>query len=280
MRLPLLLALMMLLLAGVTRAEENEEGFTPSESFQTWITEQVREQLPDKYEKSKNWGHTKRVFDGWDFEQDGLKLETRRKWKEVNDGTWTRYRVTPLNPAHHFEVRVDRIEPVGGSKVRLQLAAISKLRLLGRMSQWERGLQLISVSAEADARVQVKATVDVSLKLDPTKLPPDVYLKPEVIKADVKLLDFQLRRVGKFDGPLVRSLSDDAHAMLSEEIAARRAKMVASLNKKLAKDQDKFKFSLSELMKSEWGKFAPADLASTSPAADTSPADAAKAGSK
>jgi hypothetical protein len=148
------------------------------------------------------------------------------------------------------------------------------------MSQWERGLQLISVSAEADARVQVKATVDVSLKLDPTKLPPDVYLKPEVIKADVKLLDFQLRRVGKFDGPLVRSLSDDAHAMLSEEIAARRAKMVASLNKKLAKDQDKFKFSLSELMKSEWGKFAPADLASTSPAADTSPADAAKAGSK
>ena len=70
-------------------AEETDPGFTPSESFQTWVTDLVREQLPEHYEKSKNWGHTKKVFAGWKFEQDGLRIETRRRWKDVNDGTWT-----------------------------------------------------------------------------------------------------------------------------------------------------------------------------------------------
>src|SRR5687768_14596157 len=88
--------ILVMLLALPAAAEDPEQGFTPSQSFQTWVTDLVREQLPEHYEKSKNWSHTKRVFAGWKLEQDGLRLETRRRWKEVNDGTWTRYRVTPL----------------------------------------------------------------------------------------------------------------------------------------------------------------------------------------
>jgi hypothetical protein len=247
-------------------AQDDSAGFTPSEGFQTWVTEIVRDQLPEKYEKSKNWGQQKRVFGGWDVEADGFKIETRRKWTDVNDGTWTRYRVTPINPQKYLAVRVEKIEPIEGNKVRLDLSAVTKVRVFGRLSQWERGLQLASLSAEADALVKASGTVEVALKLDPTKLPPDVTLVPTVTQANVKLVDFEFRRLGKFDGPLVHSLSDDAQEILEAELRERRPKLVESLNKNLAKKQDKLKFSLSELLKSEWGKFAPADLAPAKPA--------------
>jgi hypothetical protein len=245
---------------NVSSAEDSEQGFTPSESFQAWVTDLVRDQLPEHYEKSKNWGHTKRVFGGWDLEREGIKVETRRKWIDVNDGTWTRYRITPLNPDKHLEVRVEKIEPLEGNKVRLELSASAKLRVFGRLSQWERGVQLVSLSAEADTVVRVQGTVEVALKLDPTKLPPDVYLEPKVTTADVTIEKFDLRRVGQLDGPLIRSLSDETRDVLETELKERRKKLVESLNKKLAKKQDKLKFSFSDLVKSEWGKFVPTGL--------------------
>lgn len=261
-------AVLALVCTTPTIAEEKDQGFTPSESFQTWVTELVREQLPEKYEKSKNWGHTKKVFAGWDFEQDGLRIETRRRWKDANDGTWTRYRVTPIEPDKHFAVRVEKIEPVAGNKVRVQLAAVSKVHLLGRLSQWESGVQLVSLSAEADAQILLQGTVEIALRLDASKLPPDVLLVPTVTAADAQIATFELQRVGKFDGPLVKSLSDETRDMLAAEIAERRPKLVSSLNKQIGKKQDKLKFSLSDLLKSEWGKYAPAEL--TGGAADGS----------
>lgn len=243
-----------------THAEEPETGFTPSDEFQAWVTDLVREQLPAEYEKSKNWGHTKRVVVGLDIEPDGLKIETRRRYKEVNDGTWTRYKVTPIEPEKHFAVRVEHIEQLTGNKVRVQLSAVSKVKLFGRMSQWERGVQLVSLSAEADAKVRVQGTVEIALQLDPTKFPPDVSLVPTVTAADAQIAEFKLQRVGKLDGPLVKSLSDETRDVLAAEIAERRPKLVESMNKQLAKKQDKLKFSLSDLLKSEWGKYAPAEL--------------------
>lgn len=253
-------ALLSLAITTSAAADEPDPGFTPSESFQTWVTDLVREQLPEQYEKSKNWGHTKKVFAGWKFEQDGLRLETRRRWKDANDGTWTRYRVTPIDPDKHFAVRVEKIEPIAGNKVRVQLAAVSKVHLLGRLAQWESGVQLVSLSAEADAEILLQGTVEIALQLDATKLPPDVALVPTVTAADAQIKSFELQRVGKFDGPLVKSLSDETRDVLAAEIAERRPKLVSSLNKQIAKQQDKLKFSLSDLLKSEWGKYAPAEL--------------------
>src|SRR5438270_3930275 len=69
-------------------ADDASQPFTPSAEFQEWITRLVREQLPDQYEKKKNWGHTAKSFDGVSVRMENGRLKTHRKFKEANDGAW------------------------------------------------------------------------------------------------------------------------------------------------------------------------------------------------
>jgi hypothetical protein len=221
------------------------EPFTPSPEFQALITRLAREQLPDKYEKTKNWGKTTRVFDGWKLERDGLRLETRRRFKQANDGAWQKYTIELLDPEHSFDLRVTNLRQQE-SQVICDVAVIAAARVHGRHTQWENGVQLLSIGAVADARLQLRAQLAMSTKLDPTKFPPDISLEPRVTQADLDILDFKLQRISHFGGPVVKSLSSSVREVLEDKIAESRPQLVARLNKSLAKQDAKLRFSASD----------------------------------
>lgn len=248
--------------ADTAPGSADEAAFTPSDEGQAWITLIVREALPAEYEKSKNWGHTKKVLAGWKLEQDGLRIETRRRFKQANDGTWQKYSVRLVDPDESFQIRVENITQLPDGKIRFELLADARLAVFGRQSQWESGVQLYSFSVEADARVRMQAHVEVSLKLDPTRLPPDVYVQPVVTAADLQIPDFRLRKVSHLHGPLVRSLSHSVREVLEDKLADDRTKIVAALNKQIAKNEAKLKFSAQELLQSKWGSLASKSLES------------------
>ncbi len=221
------------------------EPFTPSAEFQELITKLAREHLPDKYEKTKNWGKTTRVFDGWKLERDGLKVETRRRFKDANDGAWQKYSIRLLDLDHKFDVRVANLRQRGSQMV-CDVTVIATVRVSGRHTQWENGVQLISIGAEADARLRLRVELAVGMKLDPTKFPPDIFLEPRVTQADVDMLDFKLRRISHFGGPVVKSLSSSVREVLEDKIEADRPKLVQRLNKSLAKQDAKLRFSAAD----------------------------------
>jgi hypothetical protein len=225
------------------------EPFTPSPEFQELITRLAREHLPDKYEKSKNWGETTRVFDGWKLERDGLRIETRRRFKEAKDGAWQKYSILLLEPEKQFEIRVANLRQRDNQMV-CDVTVVAAARVSGRHTQWENGVQLVSISAEAETRLRLRAEVAVAMKLDPAKFPPDIYLEPRVTQADLDILEFKLRRISHFDGPLVKSLSSSVREVLEDKIEADRKKLVASLNKSLAKQQSKIRFSAADWLSS------------------------------
>jgi hypothetical protein len=236
------------LLAPRLAAEESGalvESFTPPEEFQELVTAIVREQLPDKYEKSKNWGQTKRVWAGVKLERDGLRLETHRRYREVNDGPWQKYRIDLIQPEKHFHIELANIRQAE-NKVFCDVAVDAKLHAFGRHSQWERGVQLFSLSADATARVRLKAAVEVTTRIDATKIPPDLLLAPRVTSADLAILDFRLERVSDLSGPLVKSLSSTVREVLEDKLAEKREKLVEKMNKSLAKRQEKFRVSVAD----------------------------------
>ena len=65
--------------------------------------------------------------------------------------------------------------------------------------------------------------------------------------------DFRIRRIGHTEGPLVRSLSHAAREALEDKLKEDNAKLVASLNKQIAKQEKKLKLSLADVMSSKFG---------------------------
>jgi hypothetical protein len=238
--------------AAVAAGSDSPDAFTPSAEFQEWITAIVREQLPHEYEKKKNWGHQVKTFDGLSVRVEDGKLQTHRKFKQANDGSWQQYRVKLKDPEERFDVKLANIRQLPSGKVGLDISVIASLEVFGRQSLWEHGVQLFSISAEADARVRLWAQAEVATRMDLTRFPPDIQLDPEITAARFEIPDFRVRRIGQAAGPLVRSLSHTAREALEEKLAEDNAKLVAKLNRAIAKQEKKLKLSLADVMQSKW----------------------------
>lgn len=229
------------------------EPFTPPAEFQELVTAIAREHLPDQYEKRKNWGQTRRVWAGVKVERDGLRLETRRRYREVNDGAWQVYRIELIRPERHLHVELSDIRQAE-NKILGRITVEAKLHAFGRHAQWERGVQLFSLSADATARVRLAAEVEIGTRVDASKLPPDLLFSPRVTAADLEILEFRLERVSDFSGPLVKSLSSTVREVLEDKLAEKREKLVDKMNQSLAKREEKFRLSASQLLENPLGK--------------------------
>jgi hypothetical protein len=238
--------------AALAAGGDEPEAFTPSPEFQEWITALAREQLPDNYEKRKNWGHTARTFDGVAIWIEEGRLETRRKYKQANDGQWQHYRVTLKDPDEKFDVKISNIRKLADNVIGLDVTVLASLQVFGRESLWEHGVQLYSVSAEADARVRLWASVEITTKVDLTRFPPDVALDPQVTAAKFEIPDFRIRRLGGLKGPVVRSLSHSTREAVEAKLAEDNPKLVAKLNRAIDKQEKKLKISLADLAASKW----------------------------
>jgi hypothetical protein len=235
------------------------------EAASEWITSVVRQFLPAEYEDTRDWGGTKRMFDGLKVHRDGIQIKTKRRWKEANHGTWKMYRVQPLDPAEEFQLRVQNIRRLDNGAVAFDLAAEAPLAVMGRLSQWQWDVQLYSFSAEGAARVRLTAQCELAMRLDPRKLPPDLVLHPKVNSADVALVDFRIDRISKADGPVVEEIGRGMRRVLQEKLDEDRDELAEKLNRQIAKKQDKLRLSLHDALSSKWSRWIDAETIPQTP---------------
>lgn len=217
--------------------------------LRNWIVSQ----LPAEYENKKKWDRKERVAVGLKIELDGPQLETRRRYKEVNHGTWTKYKITPIDPAKEFQFSLENVRTIGEGRIAFDLIVIAKANLFGRVAKWERGVQLYNLCAEADVHFKLIAQGECDIYLDPRRLPPDVRIEPKVNNADIQFLGFKLQRVSAAKGPLVKMLSATVREMAEDAIEDNRPKLVEKMNKQIEKQKDKLVLSAAKAFESSWG---------------------------
>jgi hypothetical protein len=98
------------------------------------------------------------------------------------------------------------------------------------------------------------------MRLDPTRLPPDVLFDPVVTQSDLQLRQFRLLRLSDVGGPLARELGEELDDVLRDELARRRGQLTAAINRQIDKHRDQLRLSLQDLLKSPWGGLAAKNL--------------------
>lgn len=217
------------------------------------ITELVRQHLPHTFEDKRNWEKTAERWDGVDMHWEGLKLKTKRRKKRVNHGTWTMYNAQLVNPNQELNVVVENIRETDDGRVAFDLFFTTPLAVKGRYAQWVKGVQMIALSAEATARIQLKVECVMAVGVDITTLPPDVLFDPAAADADLQLVEFDLYRISKVGGEVADQLGRGIKHFLDKEIEEKRPKLVESINHELEKNKPKMRLSINRAIASKWG---------------------------
>jgi hypothetical protein len=238
----------------ITRSLPTEEiriGEAP-ESVQRLLTSLVIEAIPHEYEDTSKWGMKKEVFGGIKLRREGWRIETQRRRRKVNHGTWRRYHIRLVDPDKNLTVRVLNVADLGDGRLGCHVVVRARLDATARIAEWNRGIQLISLSTRGEADVRLRMTCAIGLTIDPSRLPPDVILSPEVTAADVSLRALRIRHISKARGPLAREAGDALRAILAGKIDEKEPKLVERINRQIAKHKNELRFSTSDQIHDKW----------------------------
>lgn len=209
----------------------------------------VRSSVPEHYENEKDWGHQKRVYAGVRLWRDGWKLETKRRWKMLDHGRWTRYRIDLVDPDTNVKIELHDLHwrPDGRAEFKLTLAG--KMHCHMRRSLWNLGIQLWSYHVDADAEIEIAIAGSIGIETDFANIPPDVVLAPVIDSASIDVRRFEVTQISEIRGDLAEGIGDALEGLLKDEIIKRQqTKLVEKMNRQIQRKRDSLKFSLSDWM--------------------------------
>ncbi len=216
------------------------------QELSSWVRWLVLRNLPPSFEDNRKWGKEKDVFNGVQIRREGWKLETKRKTKTVKQGTWSRYYIEFIDPAERLQVNIKKIEYPTKGPIRVETQVVTPLKLFGRVSEWRRDVQLISLSTNAEATIELNVVCEIQVIVNPLKIPPDVEFRPVVTDATVLLREFEVQRISQLHGPLAELLGKGIREVLDDRLEDYRDKLVVKMNAEIAKQKGKLKLSLQD----------------------------------
>lgn len=202
------------------------------------LAELVEEVLPREYEKAKNWGHTKRITTG--VRNDGIKLYRRKQ--EVSHGTWKKYRLKLVDPEENLQVRVENVHTLDGGGTGLTLTVDAKVTGWSQQRSYNRGVHLLTLTAEADADVTIAIDCEVRGKM----VKEGFAIDPKVTDARLDLREFKLTRFGEATGKVAEELGKGIEHFALEELDGEN--LTAKLNRAIDKKRDRLVLSPSKLL--------------------------------
>lgn len=248
----------------LTGESELSESIDASEKINRIVTRMALDAIPHTYTRDKDWGGQERRWDGIEWRRDKGRLETKRKWKMVNHGTWKKYSATLIDPEQNFSIEIKNFHQAANQDLAFDLHFASRLRFDARQAKWVKGVQLYSVSAEGHGKVRLVVSCELAINLDITKFPPHLIFRPTVKSAELIVDEFRIDRVSKLGGEFAQQVSRAARKHFDEEIAKKEHELVEKINKQLEKHQDDFRLSVSDSVKQKWAaevkELLPADV--------------------
>ncbi len=235
-----------------TIAQYTDNGSSATEPLNQLITHIVLDNLPHSYNDDRRWGKTVQRFGGVQLRRDGWKVETKRKWATVNHGLWQKSSARLVDPDNQFSVQLANVRAGGDDRTAFDLIFDTPLSISGRQSKWVNGVQLYSLSADAEAKIRLTITFEMSMQLDFKKLPPDVVFEPRATAADLHVEHFAVNHISKVGGEIAQQATQWVESQLDEQVSAKEAKIVEKINHQIEKHKSDLRVSLTDALASRW----------------------------
>ena len=213
------------------------------ESLSQMVRWLVLKNLPPTYEDNRGWGKQKEVYDGFRFRREGMKVETYRKYKTVKHGTWKRYHLEFVDPESTLQLRIANLRDISQNRLAFHLTLDAPLKVFGRVSQWQRDVQLISISTNAAVAVRIDVDVEVGVQINPLVFPPDIQFSPMVKSAMIRLTKMEVDRISQIRGDIAEELGKGLRGFVDDYLKDYDEKLTAKMNKQLEKQKDKLRVS-------------------------------------
>jgi hypothetical protein len=220
-------------------------GVSPDATAQI-VSRLVAEAIPREYERTKDWGRTKRITTGIRSSGNFFDFDIHRRKTEVNHGIWKHYRATLVEPEKNLLVRMDNLRSLEAGRIALTLFVTTRLHGWGRAKVYDRGIHFVSLEAEADAKVRLWLDVEIALETAPASFLSGIAVRPQVTSARMTLDEFRLTRISDLSGPLVHELGDGLRHLIEDELNGPR--LAAKLNRSIEKRRDRLVFTPDTLL--------------------------------
>lgn len=225
-----------------------------SDSIDRLLTHLALTKIPKEYVDTRKWGNQTERWDGIQFELDQGRLETRRRKKLVNDGTWTKSVASLRNPEQEFQVQVRNVKELASGTLGFEIHVAAHVDFKAQQVKWKKGVKLLSLSAQGHAQINCRVDMEVKIFNDGKNFPPDLIISPQAKMAKLEFVDFRIDRVGKVGGEFAQQVGSEAEKRLSERLPEYEKKIVAKINGEFAKKAPGYRFSFSDLQKSKWSQ--------------------------
>lgn len=213
------------------------------ESLSSIMQQLVVDSVPRQFSDDRQWGKTAKVMNGLKIEHDGESIKIRKHTHEVNDGLWKEYRAELIDPKNGLKIHVQNVHTSGPNQTSLELFLAGRMHGQARLEQWKDGVKLLTITTDADCRIEARLDMDVRLTWKAEAVLGDVTVEPKVTHADLKLVDFQLQKISKLQGWAARELGDGLKPAIAKQLHREEPKLVEKLNAAIAKKQSQLHFS-------------------------------------
>jgi len=231
--------------APVSVAAEPPTAASP-DKIAAAVAEIIADAIPREYERKKDWGRQKEITTGVRSSGNFFKFDIHRTKTAVNHGVWKHYRATLVDPEQNLQVRIDNLRSVAPGRIAFTLFVTAKLHGWGRAKVYDRGIHLIALEAETDAKVSLWLDCEIALETAPASFLTGIAVRPQVIAARMKLDEFRLTRVSDVSGPVVRELGDGIRHLIEDEFNG--PQLADKLNRSIEKRRDRLVFTPEMLL--------------------------------
>lgn len=224
-------------LAPALSAAEREDPVTPA----AVLAEAIRTALPRQVERSDDWGRTKRVTTGVRVSGKFYWPQFRRREKQLRHGVWKRYRVRFVEPDERLSVKVENLRALDENTYACTLIVDGALEGWAQTRVFNRGVHVVTLTAEGESRVRLAIECETTLKLSLSS--GTLTAAPRVTSSKLDLEDFRLKRLGELHGDPASELGKGLRKLAEEWLDGPR--LTAKLNRAIEKKRDRLQAPLT-----------------------------------